>query len=72
MTSLAHSPVMRGYIPGLEAPSYDELFHCMRCGLCLPTCPTFSIYRDEKASPRGRLALMRAVSEGRLGLGEDS
>ncbi|MGA2110651.1 MAG: (Fe-S)-binding protein [Anaerolineales bacterium] len=70
MTSLAHSPVMRGYIPGLEAPSYDELFHCMRCGLCLPTCPTFSIYRDEKASPRGRLALMRAVSEGRLGLGE--
>jgi len=46
-----------------DAPSYDELVHCMRCGFCLPTCPTFSLTKMEISSPRGRLALMRAVSE---------
>jgi len=50
----------------VDAPSYDQLIHCMRCGLCLATCPTYSLYQQEKASPRGRLALMRAVSEGHL------
>jgi glycolate oxidase iron-sulfur subunit len=52
----------------VDAPSYEQIIHCMRCGLCLPTCPTYAIYREEKASPRGRLSLMRAVSEGRLDL----
>jgi len=61
---------LSGYDQTLDAPSYDQLVHCMRCGLCLPTCPTFALYRDEKASPRGRLALMRAVSEGRLELSQ--
>jgi glycolate oxidase iron-sulfur subunit len=52
---------------GLEsAISYEQLIHCMRCGLCLPTCPTYALHLDEKESPRGRLALMRAVEEGRL------
>jgi len=46
--------------------SYEQMIHCMRCGFCLPTCPTYAIYSDEKASPRGRLALMRAVEEGRI------
>lgn len=59
-----------GFDMSLGVPSYDQLVHCMRCGLCLPTCPTYSIYRDEKASPRGRLALMRAVVEGRLQLAD--
>lgn len=52
----------------LSAPSYEQLIHCMRCGLCLPTCPTYALFKIEKASPRGRLALMRAVSEARLDL----
>lgn len=55
-----------GNFNAVDAPSYDLLVHCMRCGLCLPTCPTYSLYQEEKASPRGRLSLMRAVSEGRL------
>jgi len=60
------SPHLSGYDRTLDSPSYDQLVHCMRCGLCLPTCPTYNLLRDEKASPRGRLALMKAVSEGRL------
>jgi glycolate oxidase iron-sulfur subunit len=50
----------------IDAPNYDQIVHCMRCGLCLPTCPTYALYHQEKASPRGRLALMRAVSQGYL------
>jgi glycolate oxidase iron-sulfur subunit len=61
-------PVLNGNFNQVDAPSYEQLIHCMRCGLCLPTCPTFSLYKEEKASPRGRLSLMRAVSEGRLDL----
>jgi glycolate oxidase iron-sulfur subunit len=52
----------------VDAPSYEQLIHCMRCGLCLPTCPTYALFKIEKTSPRGRLALMRAVSEERLEL----
>src|SRR3954454_512190 len=43
----------------------DELLNCMRCGFCLPTCPTYieSGYK-ESHSPRGRIAMMKAVVDG--------
>src|SRR5699024_10646733 len=43
----------------------SKLLDCMRCGFCLPACPTYihSNY-DEAQSPRGRLALMKAVRDG--------
>lgn len=43
----------------------DQLLNCMRCGFCLPTCPTYieSGYK-ESHSPRGRIALMKAVVDG--------
>ncbi len=51
-----------------DAPPPDELLNCMRCGMCLPACPTYQLTGRERSSPRGRIALMRAVSEGDLGI----
>jgi glycolate oxidase iron-sulfur subunit len=45
---------------------YVKLINCMRCGMCLPTCPTYKETFLETASPRGRVALVRKVQEGEL------
>ena len=55
-----------------ERLSEDELLNFMRCGFCLPTCPTYiqSGYK-ESHSPRGRIALMKAVVDGLIEPDED-
>jgi len=48
----------------LEKLDYDQLTNCMRCGFCLPACPTFQETGMEPASPRGRIAMMKAAVDG--------
>ncbi len=47
-----------------DAPPQEQLNNCIRCGMCLPTCPTYVLTGKERSSPRGRISLIRAVAEG--------
>lgn len=42
----------------------DLLEQCVGCGLCLTSCPTFSVTHLEQHGPRGRIQGMRLVQDG--------
>ncbi len=50
--------------PGEHALSAD-IARCVHCGFCLQACPTYLELGMETDSPRGRIALIDAVSSGR-------
>ena len=50
----------------LHTLDYSVLQQCMHCGMCLPTCPTYDATKRERNSPRGRIALMRAIADDEL------
>ena len=52
----------------LASLDYSVLQQCMHCGMCLPSCPTYDATKLERHSPRGRIALMRAIADGELPL----
>lgn len=55
--------------PG-TALNYELLLDCVHCGLCTSACPTYVETGDENESPRGRIYLMRGVTDGKLELDE--
>ena len=61
-------------IPSTQATSnpgagidYRRFLDCVHCGLCTASCPTYLETGDENEGPRGRIHLMRSVTDGRLG-----
>ena len=49
---------------------YQLFLDCVHCGLCTASCPTYVELGDENDSPRGRIYLMRGVTDGRLELND--
>lgn len=44
----------------------EELKKCVKCGECRSNCPVFLESFDEPSSPRGRLALVKQLQQGKI------
>ena len=68
----AETAVSTGHVDRAAGPALPEnwagwphIQDCVHCGLCLASCPTYLATGVEMASPRGRIAMVRALGDDR-------
>jgi glycolate oxidase iron-sulfur subunit len=70
LTAVAAPPGFKAEHPDLKV-EYDNMLACVRCGLCLTSCPTYVLSLQEAEGPRGRVGMARALAEGHLQITPD-
>ncbi|CBE70104.1 MAG: 4Fe-4S dicluster domain-containing protein [Candidatus Methylomirabilis oxygeniifera] len=70
MVSQPTETIGAGAFDQFDPPDPELFLDCVHCGFCLPTCPTYLVLGNEMDSPRGRLHLIRTVSEGKIGISD--
>ena len=68
--SAQEKPSIARLFSGLGGADESDLYKCVHCGFCLQACPTYLETGLETESPRGRIALMKAVNENRIEMTE--
>src|SRR6478609_2579156 len=68
---LPHEPQPTSETRPGAAIDYQRFLDCVHCGLCTAACPTYVVNGNENDSPRGRIYLMRGVTDGRLELSSE-
>ena len=48
----------------------EQVYNCIKCGLCMNTCPVYRQLRFEGVSPRGKVQLIKKILEGKLEISE--
>jgi glycolate oxidase iron-sulfur subunit len=70
MHAVTDVPPAQKETPGANI-DYELFLDCVHCGLCTASCPTYAELGDENDGPRGRIYLMRSVTDGRLELNHE-
>jgi glycolate oxidase iron-sulfur subunit len=70
LLQMANGPIAFGANDPSLAGEYDNMLACIRCGLCLTSCPTYVLTLHEAEGPRGRVGMARALAEGTLPISE--